>query len=79
MKEITTKAEELKVPYDEVGYKTSEHAIKTRIKALVARNLYDGEAFFVVINELNPALKKAVEVLNDGTFDKAKLAHKDFK
>lgn len=79
MKEIIAKAEELKVPYDEKGYKTSEHAIKTRIKALVARNLYDGEAFFVVINELNPALKKAVQVLNDGTFDKAKLAHKDFK
>jgi hypothetical protein len=33
----------------------------------------------VFINELNPALKKAIQVLQDGTFEKMKLAYSDFK
>ncbi|MFM9986665.1 MAG: S41 family peptidase [Flavobacteriales bacterium] len=68
-----------KVPFNEKDFKTSEHAIRLRTKALIARNLYDNESFYMIINDLNPALKKAVQVLNDGTFDKQKLAHADFK
>jgi carboxyl-terminal processing protease len=70
---------EKKVEYNEKEFKTSEHAIRTRTKALIARNLYDGEAFYVLINELNPALKKSTEVLQDGTFENMKLAYSDFK
>jgi len=70
---------EKKVEYNEKEFKISEHAIKLRTKALIARNLYDGEAFYVFINELNPALKKAIQVLQDGTFEKMKLAYSDFK
>jgi len=40
---------------------------------LIARNLYDNEAFYKVINHLNPALKKALDTLNDGTFDAMNL------
>ncbi|MFN0032989.1 MAG: S41 family peptidase [Flavobacteriales bacterium] len=79
IQEMVKLMEAEKVPFSEKDYKTSEHAIKLRTKALIARNLYDNEAFYVVINDLNPALKKAVEVLKDGTFDKQKLAHNDFK
>jgi carboxyl-terminal processing protease len=67
------------VPFNEAQFKTSEHAIRLRTKALIARNLYDNEAFYVIINDLNPALKKAVQVLQDGTFEKMKLAYSDFK
>jgi hypothetical protein len=35
--------------------------------------LYDNEAFYKVINHLNPALKKALDTLNDGTFDAMNL------
>jgi hypothetical protein len=35
--------------------------------------LYDNEAFYKVINRLNPALKKALDTLNDGTFDAMNL------
>lgn len=72
-------AEERKVPYNEKEFKISEHAIKARLKALVARSLFDNEAFFVMINDLNPALKKAIDVLQSGTFDKMNLSYKDFK
>jgi carboxyl-terminal processing protease len=67
------------VPFNEKDFKTSEHAIILRTKALIARNLYENEAFYVLINDLNPALKKALVVLQDGTFEKMKLAYSDFK
>ncbi len=79
IQEMIKMLEAEKVTYNEKEFKTSEHAIKLRTKALVARNLYDNEAFYSVINDLNPALKKAIQVLQDGTFDKQKLAHNDFK
>lgn len=64
------------VPFDEKGYKTSRHAIMVRSKALVARDLYENEAFYEVINDLNPALKKAVEVLQNGEYDQMPLDQK---
>ena len=67
--------EEKDVPFKEEEFKRSERAIKLRTKALIARNLYDNEAFYVAINDLNPALKKAVDVLQDGTFDAMNLAN----
>jgi carboxyl-terminal processing protease len=67
------------VPFNEKDFKNSEHAIILRTKALIARNLYENEAFYVLINDLNPALKKALVVLQDGTFEKMKLAYSDFK
>jgi carboxyl-terminal processing protease len=78
MKEMIALAETKEVPFNQEQFKISEHAIKTRTKALIARGLYDNEAFYVVINDLNPALKKAIQVLKDGTFDAANLDHSSF-
>lgn len=79
MPDMIARLAEKKVEYNEKQFKTSEHAIRLRTKALIARNLYDGEAFYYFINDLNPALKKAVQVLQDGTFENMKLAYSDFK
>ncbi len=61
------------VMFNEKGYQTSRHAILVRSKALVARDLYENEAFYAVINDLNPALKKAVEILQNGEYDQMPL------
>lgn len=79
MTELIAEAEKEKVVYNEAQFKTSESWIRLRMKALIARNLYDSAAFYQIINELNPAYKKALEVLKDGTFDKMKLAYSEFK
>ncbi len=79
MKDMIEMLVKKEVPFNEKEYKVSEHAIRLRTKALIARNLYDNEAFYVLINDLNPALKKALLVLQDGTFEKMKLAYSDFK
>jgi carboxyl-terminal processing protease len=78
MKEMIALAETKEVPFNQEQFKISEHAIKVRTKALIARGLYDNEAFYVVINDLNPALKKAIQVLKDGTFDASNLDHSSF-
>lgn len=67
------------VPFNKAEFAISERAIRIRTKALVGRNLFDYSAFYRVINELNPAFKKALQSLEDGTFEKTKLAHSDFK
>ncbi|TNF28303.1 MAG: S41 family peptidase [Bacteroidetes bacterium] len=70
--------EKEEVKFDQEGFDVSKTAIELRLKALVARNLYDYSAFFKVINVLNPSYNKALEVLKDGTFERMKLAYSDF-
>lgn len=52
---------------DEDKYYYPDANIKVQIKALVARNLWDANAYFQVINELDDELGTAVELLEDGT------------
>ena len=60
--------------FDEEAYHRSERLIKTRLKALIARNLFDNEAFYYIINDLNDAYNKALEVLETGTYEDRFLA-----
>ena len=61
------------VKEDNAGLKTSETMIKLQLKALIARNLWDTEAYFIVINDLNQALSKAIEAFRDNSFEKLKI------
>lgn len=51
--------------YDETQYKTALPLIKTQLKALIARDLWDMSEYFQVINTLNNSMKKAVELLSE--------------
>lgn len=64
------------VKFDSTGYKLSGPLILLQLKALVARNLWDTDAYFEVINDLNLALQKSIEAIHDNTFEKLKLAGK---
>jgi len=66
------------VGFDQEGFNTSKKAIDIRLKALLGRNLYDSGVFYQVINDLNSNLQRAIRSLQDGTFEKANLAYKDF-
>ena len=74
--EFIAYAEKNDIERDEEGIKTSKILILIRLKALIARNLWDTSAFFEVANDLNDALNKAIETLNDNTFKKEKLVYK---
>ncbi len=73
-KDFVAMAEKEGVAFDEVGYAEAENLLETRIKALIARNLFDSEAFYEVINPILPAYQKALEVMKDDTFIRLNLA-----
>ena len=49
--------------YNEEQYQVSLPLIKTQLKALIARDLWDMNEYFRVINELSDSMQKAVELL----------------
>jgi carboxyl-terminal processing protease len=61
------------VKEDSAGLKTSEEVIRRQLKALLARNLWDLEAYFVVINDMNQPLQRAISAIRDNTFEKMKI------
>lgn len=67
-------AEKEELEYDEEGFKKAEEAIRVRLKAQIAQNIWDFSRLYEIINELNPIYNKAVEILHDGTFSEIKLA-----
>ena len=73
MEDFLRAADKAGVKKDDKGYKISERLIKSHLKALIARNLWDSSAYFEVINDLNNALTKAVQSIKSDTFEKMKL------
>ena len=66
------------VEFSEEDWAKSSNAIRLRLHAMIGRNLYESSTFYRVISGLNESLQRAIEVLEDGTFDEANLAHKTF-
>ncbi len=62
------------VAYNEEQYNRSKRWIELRFKATVARNLFDNSAFYYIINDLNESLEKGLQVLENGSYTKMKLA-----
>jgi carboxyl-terminal processing protease len=58
-------AEKDSVKFDETGWATSEVLIKTQIKALIGRTLWDMNAFYEIMSSIDPEFKKAVDILQD--------------
>jgi carboxyl-terminal processing protease len=66
------------VEFDAEGWETSQEAITLRVKAMVGRNVLKPSTFYRVISPLNETLEHAIQILQDGTFEKANLAHGTF-
>ena len=66
------------VEFDEEDWSKSGDAIALRLKAMMGRNLLEQSTFYRVISGLNESLERAIEILQDGTFEKANLAHDTF-
>lgn len=74
--ELTNFGENQDLEYDEEGFNKAQKVINTRLKALIAQNLWDSEKFYEIITPLNETLLKAVEVLEDGMYNKMGLSKK---
>lgn len=69
-----TYAEKKSVKRNEEGMKRSDKLIRAQLKALVARDLWNTTAYYYVINDINQFMQKALEALEDKTFEKMKIA-----
>ena len=65
LKELRVLGEKLGAKYKEDEYKVSLPLIKTQMKALIARDLWEMSEYFQVVNEMNHSVQKAVELLSE--------------
>lgn len=64
------------VEKDSAGIQTSGKLIVLQLKALMARDMWNSSAYYEIINEVNNTYNKAIESLQDNTFDRMKIAEK---
>jgi carboxyl-terminal processing protease len=70
IEELKKAGEKNGVRFEQAQYDVSEPEIKRIMKALVARDLWDMNEYFMVINEDDYAIQRALEVLNtEGLYD----------
>ncbi|MBK7681585.1 MAG: S41 family peptidase [Bacteroidia bacterium] len=67
-------AEKKGVKRNEEGLKTSDKLIRTQLKALIARDLWNTSSYYYVINDINVFVEKALESLDNDSFEKMKIA-----
>lgn len=53
------------VKYDEEQYNTSKNVLELTVKSLIARDVFDQEAFTIIYNKRNDLLKEGLRVIND--------------
>lgn len=73
LSEMRAAADKEKIKFDEEQYNKSLPLIKTQLKALIARDLWDMNEYFQVMNTTNNSVKQALKVLNEGTYEKVFL------
>ncbi|MCK4663937.1 MAG: S41 family peptidase [Bacteroidales bacterium] len=66
-------AEQKELEKNEKEFNISKEHIRIHIKALIARNLWGISEYFQIINTLDTAFKKAIEVIKDDKLYKNKL------
>ena len=71
MNQLTTAAEKEKVKVDSTQYAISKPLIKLQLKALVARDLWEMNEYYQIMDADNESLQKAVEILQTpGAYEK---------
>ena len=73
---LVAMGESEEVPFVEDDWNTSLRAIEMRLKAILARTLFDTTAFYEVFNPINPIYNRGVEVLRDGTYKESGVHHR---
>ena len=77
--ELTKQAEEAKIEPDSTDQARSKALVDLRLRALVARDLWNTSAYWQVINADNPvdrSYQTALEVITDPELQRTKLAER---
>lgn len=63
-------AEKASIPFNEQEYAISLPLIRTQLKALIARDLWDMGEYYQIINSVNESVQRALRILNSGEYEK---------
>lgn len=74
MKQFYDYAEKKGVPLKDEDKKVPQDILAFQLKALIARDLWNIEAYYRIINDINPIYKRAIESFYDGSFERMKIA-----
>lgn len=75
---VYAEKESEEIEWNDEEYATSEKMITGRLKALIARNLWDYSAYFEVFNPIWPAYQTALEILEEDNYNEYNLAKSEF-
>lgn len=64
-KDLQRLAAEEKIEFDEEQFNKSKALIALQLKALIARDIFDMNEYFLIINDINESLKEALRIIND--------------
>lgn len=63
------RADKAYIPFDETQYERSRPQIALQLKALLARDLWDMNEYYAVMNASNASVQQAIKVLTDGFYE----------
>ena len=71
MEKLISGAEKEKIKVDSAQYAISKPLLKLQLKALVARDLWEMNEYYQIMDADNESLQKAIEILHTpGSFEK---------
>ncbi|TWV14039.1 S41 family peptidase [Bacteroidaceae bacterium HV4-6-C5C] len=70
LSDMRSAAEKENIVFDKKQYELSLPLIKIQLKALIARDLWNMDEYFEIMNQANNSVIKALEVLNSGQYQK---------
>ena len=68
--QLVATGKEMGVEYNEEEYQKALPLLKLQMKALIARDLWDMNEYFQVMNATNKSVERALEILNDKEYEK---------
>ena len=77
MANVRALADKEGIAFDQEQYDRSLPLIKVQLKALIARDLWDMNEYFRVMNTADPVVGQALRVLNEGAYEKVITQGKD--
>ena len=69
LKEFTDLGEKEGVPMNEEQFAISRDGIRTIIKALIGRDVYEQSTYYRIANELNPTYREALRLINSDDYN----------
>ena len=69
LRQLVATGKEMGVEYNEEEYQKALPLLKLQMKALIARDLWDMNEYYHVINDANESIRKALELLEQPDFE----------